>query len=366
MFRWRFFRGNRGYKLKTIDEIYNSLKQSFESESGLTLNDGGDMALRFYALAAELVSLWAQCDYVNRQSFPQTASGEYLDKHAQMRGLVRGGATKAQGSIKFIIETVRSRDVFIPKGTRCMTADLTEFQTTEHAFIDAGSLYCSVPAQAVYAGKKGNAAAGEVNIMQNAPTGVSIVTNPLPFSGGEDKESDKELRERVLKSYESIPNGGNSAYYEMLALNVPGVAAVNVLPRERGRGTVDIIIASDSGMPSNELVAAVSAAVDARREICVDVDVAAPTAVTVNVTAEITVASGYTPAAVLRNVENAISAYFSGKRLGKNILRAELGNAVYSVAGVENFSLSAPAADTAISKSELPVVGTLTVSEASS
>ena len=348
----------------SIDEIYSNLKKSYEAESGLKMNDGGDMALRFYAVAAELVSLWAQSDYVNRQCFPQTATGENLDNHAAMRGLSRGGAVKAQGSIRFTINAVRSRDVYIPKGTRCMTKSLTEFITTADAFIDAGSLYCDAPAEAIYPGKSGNAAAGKVNIMQNAPVGVSSVKNTLPFIGGEDEESDDDLRERILKSYGSIPNGGNVAYYEMLALNVPGVAAVKVLPRERGRGTVDIIVASDSGMPTGELIGKVSDAVDARREVCVDVDVCAPSSIAVDVTAKISVSPRYTSAKVLQNVRDALSEYFSGKRLGKGVLRAELGKIIYSVPGVANYKLTAPASDLAISETELPVLHTLSISEA--
>lgn len=348
----------------TIDEIYNNLKQSYETESGLALNDGGDMALRFYAVAAELVSLWAQCDYVNRQCFPQTATGEYLDKHAAMRGLCRGGAVKAQGYIRFTITATRSRDVYIPSGTRCMTASLAEFVTTSDAFIRAGDLYCDAPAEAISAGKQGNAAAGEVNIMQNAPVGVSGVSNTLPFTGGEDSESDEALRERVLKSYGSIPNGGNAAYYEMLAQNVAGVSAVKVLPRERGRGTVDIIISSDSGMPTNELVSKVSAAVDARREICADVTVCAPTSTAVDVTATVSVAQGYSADSVLANVRSAVTAYFNGTLLGKSVLRAELVNIIYSVPGVRNYSLSQPAADVSISASGLAVLRNLSISEA--
>lgn len=348
----------------TIDEIYNNLKQSYETESGLALNDGGDMSLRFYAVAAELVSLWAQSDYVNRQCFPQTASGEYLDKHAEMRGLSRGGAVKAQGYIRFTITAARSRDVYIPAGTRCMTASLAEFVTTADAFISAGSLYCDAPAEALYAGKQGNASGGEVNIMQNAPVGVSSVSNTLAFTGGADSESDEALRKRILESYGSIPNGGNAAYYEMLAKNVEGVSAVKVLPRERGRGTVDIIIASNSGMPTATLINSVSAAVDARREICADITVCAPTATSVDVTAAVSVDSGYTSSSVLENVRSAITAYFNGSLLGKSVLRAELVNIIYSVPGVKNYSLSAPASDVSIGASGLAVLRNLNISEA--
>lgn len=348
----------------TIDEIYSNLKESFEERSGLTMDDGGDMALRFYALAAELVSLWAQSDYVNRQCFPQTASGESLDRHAALRGLTRGGAVKARGTIRFSISSARTRDLYIPAGVRGMTMSQTEFITTEEAYLLTGETYCDVPAEAVYAGKSGNVAANEIINIQNAPVGIRMITNPLPFTGGEDEESDEDLRERVAKSYGNISNGGNIAYYEKQALNIAGVAAVKVLPRNRGRGTVDIIISSDSGMPTDDLIEAVSDAVDERREICVDVDVSAPTATQVNVTAAITVSSRYDSAEVLQAVREAIAAHFSGKLLGKSVLRAELGSVIYAVPGVENYSLTAPANDVSITSVGLPVLNNLNISEA--
>ena len=348
----------------TIDEIYENLKQTFESESGFVINDGGDMALRFYAVAAEMVSLWAECDFVHRQSFPQTATGEYLERHAQMRGIERDTAAKAHGSLRFEITAARSRDVYIQKGVRCMTSSGVEYVTCADAFIRAGQLCCDVPAEAVCAGKMGNASAEEVNIMQNAPVGIKSVINPMPFTGGRDDESDDELRARIIRSYGSVPNGGNIAYYEKLALGVEGVAAVKVLPRERGRGTVDIIVAADSGTPSQTLLDKVSEIMNVRREICVDVDVLAPTTKSVDVTAAIKVKPGYTPSAVLQNVRSAVAGYFGGKGLGKNVLRAELGKLIYSVAGVENYGITAPASDVSVAASELPVLRTLSISEA--
>ncbi|MBS7365964.1 MAG: hypothetical protein KIG31_05170 [Oscillospiraceae bacterium] len=65
--------------MKTTEEIYAALKENFESASGLALNDGGDMALRFMALAAQLESLYYEADFVATLGMPQTASGGNLD-----------------------------------------------------------------------------------------------------------------------------------------------------------------------------------------------------------------------------------------------------------------------------------------------
>lgn len=350
--------------MKTTDEIYENLKAQFEEASGIRLNDGGDMALRFYSLAAQLSTLWAHADYVNRQCFPQTAVGESLDRHAEMRGLERGGAVKAVGTLRFSIDNAVSRDLFVPENTRCMTADGRDYVTTEGGTIRAGTLYCDVSAEAAEAGNGGNVPAGTVVYMQLAPIGVKSCINPAPFMFGEDAESDEELRQRVLESYKTLPNGGNAAYYRSLVLDTAGVAAASVLPRNRGRGTVDIVIASDSGVPSEELIDAVSEKLDIRREICVDIDVLSPDTVTVNVAAELEIDPAYDADAVIDEVETKLREYFGGKRLGKSVKLAELGYMIYSVDGVDNYSISLPASDVAIDPDELPVLGTLTVGEA--
>ena len=36
--------------------------------------------------AAQVYGLYVQADWVGRQCFPQTAQGEFLDRHAQLRG----------------------------------------------------------------------------------------------------------------------------------------------------------------------------------------------------------------------------------------------------------------------------------------
>ena len=82
----------------TVDEIYSQMAQTFQTETGLALAGDGDMAVRLYAVAAQIYALYVQADWVARQCFPQTALGDYLDKHAQLRGLERRDAVAAVGA----------------------------------------------------------------------------------------------------------------------------------------------------------------------------------------------------------------------------------------------------------------------------
>ena len=87
--------------MNTVEEIYSGMKTAFEEKTGTALADGGDRAVRLYAAAAEIYALYVYNDWLKRQSFPQTAEGDYLDSHGQMRGITRTAASRARGCLLY-------------------------------------------------------------------------------------------------------------------------------------------------------------------------------------------------------------------------------------------------------------------------
>lgn len=349
--------------MKEWTEIYEQLRGTFAQRAGFVPSEGCDSAVRLYALAAELQSLLMQADWVLDQSFPQTAQGMYLDYHAETRGITRGAAEKAAGVIRFAAADKVTAACPIEKGTVCMTAEGVRFETTEDAAIAVGSQWVDVPAQAVEAGAGGNVIAGTVTLLSAMPVGVVQCTNPAAFSGGCDAESDEALRGRVLASYQRLPNGANAAYYEQEAMRYPGVAAAKAVGRARGIGTVNVVIATHAGVPDAALLAAVETDLQKKREIAVDVKVLAPAVETVAVTAALKAAPGYTFAEAKAGAQSALEALFTGELLGKSVTTARLLTLLCGVEGVENVHLTAPAADVAVGSTELPMLGTVTISE---
>ena len=349
--------------MKEWTEIYEQMRGTFAQRAGFVPSEGCDSAVRLYALAAELQSLLMQADWVLDQSFPQTAQGTYLDYHAETRGITRGAAEKAAGVIRFAAADKVTAACPIEKGTVCMTAEGVRFETTEDAAIAVGSQWVDVPAQAAEAGAGGNVIAGTVTLLSAMPIGVVQCTNPAAFSGGCDAESDEALRGRVLASYQRLPNGANAAYYEQEAMRYPGVAAAKAVGRARGIGTVNVVIATHAGVPDAALLAAVETDLQKKREIAVDVKVLAPTVETVAVTAALKAAPGYTFAEVKAGAQSALEALFTGELLGKSVTTARLLTLLCGVEGVENVHLTAPAADVAVGSTELPMLGTVTISE---
>ena len=349
--------------MKTIDEIYREMLACFGEETGLEPREGTDLSARMYALAAQVYALYVQADWVTRQAFPQTAEGEYLDYHAQLRSLERKPALPAQGTVRFTAGEAAQSDRAIPEGTVCMTAGLVRFATTQAAVLPAGELTVDVPVQALEPGTAGNVSAQTVVSMAVAPMGIASCTNPQAFAGGADGEGDEELRARILDTFRRLPNGANAAFYEQGALSFDQVAAATVIPRPRGVGSVDVIVSTLAGTPGEELLEQLQDYFEQRREIAVDVQVKAPTPVTVNVAVQVKAKGGWDKTQVLDQVEETLESWFDGKLLGQDVLLARLGSLIYGCDGVENYAVSAPAADLAVDADELPVLGTLSVEE---
>ena len=347
--------------MRTVEEIYQEMLSCFTQKTGMEPNEGCDLSVRLYALAAQVYALEVQADWACRQAFPQTAQGEFLDRHAQLRGLERKEAVPAEGTVRFTAGETAQSPREIPLGTVCMTAGLVRFETTQAASIPAGELTADVPVKALTPGTAGNVAAGTITSMAVAPVGVVSCTNLSPCTGGVDAEDDEGLRARVLETFRRLPNGANAAFYQQEALSFDQVAAASVISRPRGTGSVDVVVATTAGVPGEELLEELEAYFEERREIAVDVQVRAPDTKTVDVTVEVAAQAGWDQETVLQGVEDALEGWFTGERLGQSVLLAQLGTLIYQCDGVANYSIAAPAADVAVDSDALPVLGTLTV-----
>ena len=206
--------------MRDIEAIYQEMMQVFSQRAGYLPADACDLPVRLYAMAAQVQALYAQADWVMAQSFPQTASGVYLDYHGEVRGIVRSAATAAKGAVRFFVSAPVGQDLAIPAGTVCMTAGGLRFATQEAAVLPAGKSHVDVSAQAMETGSAGNIGPGVITVMAVPPAGITRCGNPEPFAGGAEEESDASLRERILNSYRRLPNGANAAFYAQEAMGL--------------------------------------------------------------------------------------------------------------------------------------------------
>ena len=345
----------------TLEEIYQRLAAEFQARTGKTAGSSSELAVRFYAVAAQVYSLYVQGEWTRRQCFPQTALGEDLDKHARLRGVARRQAAKATGTVRFYVSGPQETQTEVPKGTVCMTAAGVRFLTTKTVTVEAEKTYADAPVIADEAGAAGNVGADTIVFMALPPMRIVACANLEPLTNGLDEEGDEELRARVLATYQRLANGANNAFYRQAAMSFDEVAAVAVLPRHEGVGTVGVVPAAQGGMPSQELLEEMQAYFDRVREIACKVTVFAPVKREVELELKLWAKEDRDFDTVADAVERTLKDWFSGERLGQPLLRAQLTSLVFGVDGVANCEFVRPEKDLTLDSKTLPVLNKLTI-----
>ena len=318
---------------------------------------------------------------VQRQAFIQTAVGEALDDLAVIAGLTRYPASAAVRLGVF--------NQAVPLGSRFSTAngaDSINFSVT--AATDTANEYRLT---AETPGSIGNDYTGAILPITAIPglTSAQITDILIP---GDDEETDDELRTRLITALNQRPFGGNIASYRENILGLDGVGAVQIYPVWNGGGTVKCsILGADFAPASAELVESVQNAVDpppnqglglGLAPIGAKVTIAAPQAVTVNVSAALTLAPGTSVGQVQSPVEAAVGEYLLSVRQGwgdssdglsysANVYLSRVTAAIVQVSGVvnaTNVQLNGGTADLILTQTgesqQVPVLGTVSLTDA--
>lgn len=339
------------------------MKTKYASLAGFTPDDASDIGIRIKTLAGEIYSLESAVEWLRRETFAQTATGTRLEQRAAEHGVSRRGAVPAAGTLTFGRSTALWFSTVVPAGTVCATSGngSARYVTTADGTLPAGQLTLDVPAKAETAGTAGNTLSGTVTMMITPPPSMETVTNKAAFTGGEDAESDDSLRTRLMEKCALPGNGTNAAWYRQMALSCPGVHSANVVSRPNGAGTVAVYLGGvGAGAPASA-VAAVQELLSAKKEINVDVTVAAASPVAVDVTCAIRPKSGYSFAAAQESVWLAMYDYFSSLGVGETVVLAAMNLKIFAAGCVDDCVFSSqnqtPAAN------QIAVAGTLKVTE---
>lgn len=347
-------------------EILKEMEDKYEELSGFCPGDGSDAGIRLRVLAGELHNLWTQMEWLERQIFPDTATGQWLEKLAEQKGLQRKAGARASGTLTFLRESPLWYDITIPKGTRCAVSRESgvSYETLEEVVLPSGSLSVDAAAQAMSIGVEGNSPADTITVMLTPPAGISSVTNGTAFTGGVEEEDDESLRERLLEAYHRPSNGVNSGFYEQEALKHDQVYSVSVVPRARGNGTVDIYISTLQGDPSTQLLEELQEEFNLQKEINVDIQVKAPERVEVEIVAYVKTVEGYDRNAVVKECKERIQECFSKKKIGENLYLAQIGDVIFHTPGVENYLFETDlSSDTTVDRTSLVKLKSCTLPE---
>ena len=333
-----------------------------------------------------LEGFYLSLNQVQQQAFVQTASGDSLDMLAVIGGLTRYPASAAVRLGVFNAEVAIGARFSTINGESSINFIVTATDTPSDPA--EGFYYYQLTAETP--GTIGNEYTGPILPITSIPglTSAEITDILIP---GDDTETDDELRQRLITALNERPFGGNIASYRSYVLGLDGVGAVQVYPTWNGGGTVKLSVLGADFLPaSSELVENVQNAVDpppnqglglGMAPIGAQVTVVAPTELTVNVAATLTLASGYQIGQVQQPIEDAIEAYLLTVRQAwatntsstsvvyeANVYLARVTAAIVGVEGVvnaTNVTLNGGTADLTLTENgttqQVPVLGTVTL-----
>ena len=257
-----------------------------------------------------------------KETYAVTATGTDLDNRVAEQGIKRYQATNAVKRI--MLEDANGKPVSVPMGARFSTVSDTNpvnYAVTSVYSIDGVVVPGSYEATCEEAGVIGNEYSGNlVNI--TFIQGLASATMSTTLVPARDQETDEELRTRYFESLNMKAFGGNIADYRMKLEEMSGVGAVQIYPTWAGGGTVKLSIVDPQYNPcSDEFVSAVQVAVDPENAegktgqglgaapIGHKVTIVTPEEVTLNVSATVTLGTGYSLGQVEEPIKEALTEY---------------------------------------------------------
>lgn len=225
------------FKIETEQEIKERIFKNIDND--LNKSEGSILNDIVGALALEIINNQVMFKNGFNSSFIETAKSELLDLRCKEHGVYRKQGKKASGQIRIVGEGT----IIIPRGTIIINNNtnlnyvtLNDCNLNNTCIIEAeniGSIYNTVNA--------------DLKLIKNNTQLKLIELVDGGISGGENIETDDDLRER-LYFVVSHPEGvGTVTDYERWALEVDGVKIAKALPCFYGNGTVKVIIGGEYG-----------------------------------------------------------------------------------------------------------------------
>lgn len=188
-------------------------------------------------------------------------------------------------------------------------------------------------------------------------------------------ETDDRLRFRAQMAFEGLSTAGPEGAYIFHAVSadaripvVAGRAGVSAVSPKPAEVLITVMSKEGSGVPGQDILDAVTAALNGKdvRPLTDRVTVQAAANVNYAVTAEIDIYDGPDKAVVLQNSINSVTAFTAAQKLLGEMVTIDGLHKALRVAGVRKVALAAPSADVTTRANEFPSVTAITVTEAAS
>lgn len=252
----------------SASDIVERLVTGVEDQLGEPLYPGDERRLFLEALAPVIVQIINETNDACRQRLLRYARNEVIDALGERMQVDRLAPTAAKTTLRFSLAEARDRSTFIPQGTRATPDGTCHFATTAAATIPAGQTYVDISAECTEGGAAYNGyGVGAIATITDLIPYIAGVTNLDETHGGDDGEpqdsggpGDERYRERVRLAPAKLSTAGPQASYIYHAMSAsPLITDVNAI-NDHEAGTVELIIMTADGDPSEDVIEAVEAA----------------------------------------------------------------------------------------------------------
>lgn len=325
---------------KTYDEIIEEMKIAYFNSKGEKLDENSEIMKRLEAVASELYCISCYGDYIFKQAFVQSATGEYLDALGALRGVTRKTADISTGELTFYLTEASLENIVIPKGTVCSVSGkpYIQFATDSETTLLAGELSVTVPATALSPGEEYNVTAGTVTVMVNAPAGIYGVTNNAEFTGGCDEERDASLRRRIIDHYAYAPNGVSGQSVANVVMDLDFVADCNI-PFPESPGVITVVVKTKSGELSSKERYQVQDTVGFAELVGGSVNVVLADREEFSISVDANIRQGFDKNAIQEEIVNCVKEVCSALKIGEALSLNSITRELIDFDGISEFNV---------------------------
>lgn len=231
------------YDNKSLDEIHSLMLANIDNEYRKRQGYPTYDLTRGFAFGVK--ASWDLAYNTALKLDVENLNGSELDLFISERtGLDRKQSTKSKGEI-----TIINGSGSILKGDLFATKHGAQFVATESKEVHAGS---TVAIESVTGGSEMNVDINEITEMPITLQGIYEVTNHTALSGGYDKETDTDYRNRYYTKLRTPVNGVNANQYILWAESVDGVGKARCIPIWNGINTVKVVLIGNDFKPASE------------------------------------------------------------------------------------------------------------------
>lgn len=352
-----------GFKRLRFDDLFAQMEDKSKEAFGDTVNTSvrSPLGIILRIFAWFLAIIWSTAEDVYNSGYIPTATGNNLDRLGPQVGITRTLAQWSSGQLTI----TGTPGYVVPAGFRASTLSGVVFETLTIVTLTGGTGVVAI--EALEAGSEGNWGVGMITVAVNRVPDVTSVTNAVPTTGGREKETDAEFRNRFDQSVA----GGGAASLDALRgalLRLPTVRAAAVIENtsmttdNAGRPAKSFqayVLGGDEQEIAETIFATKSGGIESYGTISKQIEDLGGQAHTIKfsraskvvIKASATVSKNdQYPADGDEQIRNALiryiggtdaaGSYYNGLSMGGAVVYTRLISAVYSVAGVEDITLT--------------------------